>query len=165
MILVIFLFMHFRQIRTMNTVRISKIFSFEAAHFLPEYNGACRNIHGHSYELTVTLKGQPQFDEGASSNGMLMDFSILGKIVKQEIISLFDHALIVRKGSNISFSTKLLEVNYTPTCENLIIDIAHRLQLLLPPNVKLFSLLLHETKNNFCEWYAEDNLLQIKVKE
>jgi 6-pyruvoyltetrahydropterin/6-carboxytetrahydropterin synthase len=141
----------------MNVVRISKTFTFEAAHFLPKYDGLCKNIHGHSYQLTVTLKGTPEQDKSSCKVGMLMDFSILGDLVKNKLLIHFDHALIIEEGIDFSFSTKLLRVNYTPTCENLIVDIGSRLRNILPSNISLFSLLLYETKNNFCEWYADDN--------
>jgi 6-pyruvoyltetrahydropterin/6-carboxytetrahydropterin synthase len=141
----------------MNTVRISKSFSFEAAHFLPKYDGPCKNIHGHSYQLTITLKGKPEQDKELSSEGMVMDFAMLGQMVKNELLIHFDHALIIEEGIDFSFSTKILRVPYTPTCENLVVDIACRLRNILPLNVSLFSLLLYETKNNYCEWFADDN--------
>lgn len=141
----------------MNTVRISKTFTFEAAHFLPKYDGPCKNIHGHSYQLTVTIKGKPQQDEKLCTEGMVMDFALLGQLVKNELIIHFDHALIVEEGIDFVFPTKLLRVNYTPTCENIIIDFASRLRQILPSSFILFSLQLYETKSNYCEWYADDN--------
>ena len=56
---------------------LTKIFHFEAAHALMGYDGRCRNIHGHSYEMRVTIKGMPLMDENNPKYGMVMDFGDL----------------------------------------------------------------------------------------
>ena len=61
----------------MATIRLTKEFSFEAAHALEGYDGACREIHGHSYRLFVTVKGEPSTDEYDPKQGMVMDFGLL----------------------------------------------------------------------------------------
>ncbi len=43
----------------MAIIRITKAFNFEMAHALLGYKGPCKHIHGHSYELFVTVKGKP----------------------------------------------------------------------------------------------------------
>ena len=65
-----------------NTIRISKEFKFETGHALYGYDGLCKNVHGHSYKLTVTLIGTPITDSKNVKFGMVMDFSDLKKIVK-----------------------------------------------------------------------------------
>ncbi len=70
----------------MNRVRVTKEFTFEMAHALFNYNGACRNIHGHSYKLQVTVIGSPSTDEHNPKLGMVLDFSILKGIVNPLII-------------------------------------------------------------------------------
>lgn len=69
----------------MQTIYITKIFTFAAAHFLTKYHGKCENLHGHNYKLEITVKG-PVFE-----NGLLVDFSILKKIVKEKILNKLDH--------------------------------------------------------------------------
>lgn len=150
----------------MATIRLTKEFTFEAAHFLEGYDGACRHIHGHSYRLFVTIKGEPSADEYDPKQGMVMDFGLLKRIVAEQIISQFDHAFIVRR---TDYSEQLCEllgdgdnnivmVDYQPTCENMLSDFAERLLESLPDEVELYSLRLHETASSYAEWYAADNL-------
>ena len=75
----------------MKYVSITKIFRFEAAHHLPEHQGKCAHIHGHSYKLEVTLQGPIKDSAGESDYGMVMDFAHLSQIVKDAIIEQLDH--------------------------------------------------------------------------
>lgn len=149
----------------MPVIRITKEFHFEMAHALWNYEGPCRNIHGHSYALFVTISGEPMQRPGHPKNGMLMDFSELKNIVKTQIIDQFDHALVVNKNTPPDFAKqakdlfgKIHFLDYQPTCENLIVDMAARLQKSLPSEVRLHSLRLYETASSYAEWYADDNL-------
>lgn len=145
-------------------VRISKQFMFEMAHALPGHDGPCRNIHGHSYELTVTISGEPISDITSPKFGMLMDFKDLKKIINDAVIYQFDHALLLRRDAYHDLSdllqqygSKLLLVDYQPTSENMVIDFAYRIKPLLPSEIKLHSLKLRETVTSFAEWFAEEN--------
>ena len=80
----------------MAVIRLTKEFSFEAAHALDGYDGPCREIHGHSYRLFVTVKGTPAEDASNPKCGMVLDFGVLKRIVSEEIVSRFDHALVLR---------------------------------------------------------------------
>ena len=74
----------------MKNIRITKEFTIEMAHALHNYDGKCANIHGHSYQLAITLIGEPISDDKNPKLGMVMDFSVLKKIVNEEVISEFD---------------------------------------------------------------------------
>lgn len=148
----------------MAIIRLTKEFSFEAAHALGGYDGPCREIHGHSYRLFVTIKGEPSTDPMNPKQGMVMDFGVLKKIVHEEIISRFDHALVLRSTADkelLKLLTaqfdNLIEVDYQPTCENMLDDFSRRITSRLPEGVTLYSLRLHETASSYAEWYAEDN--------
>lgn len=148
----------------MAIIRLTKEFSFEAAHALGGYDGPCREIHGHSYRLFVTIKGRPSCNENDPKQGMVMDFGVLKKIVGEEIISRFDHALVLRTTADeelrkvlASQFDNLVEVDYQPTCENMLNDFARRIASRLPEGVMLHSLRLHETASSYAEWFAEDN--------
>lgn len=148
----------------MTIIRITKEFRFEAAHALDGYDGPCRSIHGHSYGLSVTVKGAPLQHAGSPKKGMVMDFGDLKKIVKKNIIDRFDHALILSRKDTAAALENLGEafsnivfVDYQPTSENLLQDIAQNIKRLLPEGVTLHSLKLRETENSFAEWFAEDN--------
>lgn len=132
------------------------------AHLLDGYDGLCRNIHGHSYRLFVTVKGNPCTDALSPKLGMVMDFSVLKKIVKEEVVDLLDHAMLVRKGTPQAeqlhgLAERIYEVDYQPTCENMVVDFAERIEQRLPDGIELFSVKLHETATSFAEWYKSDN--------
>ncbi len=148
----------------MAIIRLTKEFSFEAAHALGGYDGPCREIHGHSYRLFVTIKGVPSCNQHDPKQGMVMDFGVLKKIVNEEIISRFDHALVLRSTADEELRRLLSEqfdnlilVDYQPTCENMLEEFAGRIARRLPEGVTLHSLRLHETASSYAEWYAEEN--------
>jgi 6-pyruvoyltetrahydropterin/6-carboxytetrahydropterin synthase len=148
----------------MSKIRITKEFNFEMAHALWNYNGMCRNIHGHSYKLFVTIIGEPIQELSNPNNGMLIDFSELKSLVNLNVISFYDHSLVLFKNSPpelLSSVAKMFEkfhvVSFQPTCENLVIDMAFRILEKLPADVKLFSLRLNETATAYAEWHSTDN--------
>lgn len=147
----------------MATVRLTKTFTFEMAHALFNYAGKCKNIHGHSYKLEVTVIGQPKDKTTDPADGLLIDFGDLKKIVNKHVVDLFDHALVMKKDYSAELLTTLSAnfelityVDYQPTCENLISDFANKIKNALPEGVSLHHLVLHETATSYCEWYAED---------
>ncbi len=150
----------------MAVIRLTKEFSFEAAHALEGYDGPCREIHGHSYRLFVTVKGTPVSDAQDPKYGMVMDFGVLKRIVNEEIVSRFDHALVLKASEAGEELFRVLSarfgnivtVSYQPTCENMLEDFAARIASRLPEGVMLHSLRLHETATSFAEWFAEDNI-------
>lgn len=148
----------------MSNIRLTKEFNFEIAHALWNYDGHCKNIHGHSYRLFVTVIGHPIQEKNSPKNGMVIDFGDLKKIVKQEIVDPMDHSVILNKQAadeKLLNSSEMFEkryiVSFQPTCENLVVDFAEKIKARLPERLKLHSLKLHETASSFAEWYAEDN--------
>lgn len=147
-----------------SVIRVTKEFTFEMAHALWNYDGPCRNVHGHSYRLFVTISGNPVDDPENPRNGMVIDFTDLKSIVKKVIVNVFDHSVVVSrlfdKGKTEIFEKMFgntVLVDYQPTCENLISDFAKRITSHLPSGIKLHSLKLYETATSFAEWYASDN--------
>ena len=148
----------------MERIRITKEFRFEGAHSLNGYDGKCRHIHGHSYILYVTIIGTQIQDENHPNNGMVMDFTKLKKIVNDNIIDKFDHALVLSEKSPLAKEISVAYENviitpFQPTSENLISYFAKILSNKLPEGIELFSLKLHETATSYAEWFASDNLI------
>ncbi len=148
----------------MTKIRVTKEFSFEMAHALWNYDGACRNIHGHSYHLSVTLLGDTLYDPSSPKNGMVVDFGDIKKWVKNEIVDELDHSLLISREAledgmlkDHQMFGKVKILDFQPTCENLLPYIAAQIRALLPPNLSLFSLKLRETDSSYAEWYASDN--------
>jgi 6-pyruvoyltetrahydropterin/6-carboxytetrahydropterin synthase len=148
----------------MSVIRVTKEFTFEMAHALYGYNGACRNIHGHSYKLSVCIKGEVRNKKGDPKNGMVVDFTDLKEIVKTQIIDKLDHALVLNGDSphesfanNKSLFEKIVLVKYQPTCENLLIDFVNKLRPFLTEGLKLHHLKLRETSSSYAEWFDDEN--------
>ena len=117
------------------------------AHALFGYDGLCKNIHGHSYRLWVTIIGEVLEEENHVKNGMVLDFSLLKKIVKPEIVDKYDHSLVLNANSphaNIDFSAfeKVFLLPYQPTSENLVYDFVQVIKEKLPKNVDLYKVIL-----------------------
>ena len=149
----------------MSNIRITKQFSFETGHALYGYDGKCKNVHGHSYKLSVTVIGKPISDNSNVKFGMVIDFSDLKKIVKEEIVDVFDRATVFNKNTpHVDLAAELenrghhvILVNYQPTSENMVTDFAQKIKNRLPADIKLHSLKLQETDTSFAEWYTSDN--------
>ena len=148
----------------MAKIRLTKEFGFEMSHALWKYDGLCKNIHGHSYRLLVTIVGEPIHDDNNPKNGMVMDFGDLKKIVKEEIVDPMDHAIVLYEKAPIASLFEVPDMfdrrhvmTYQPTCENMIVDFAERIIKRLPEQIKLHSLRLHETTTSYAEWFASDN--------
>ncbi|GAK88447.1 queuosine biosynthesis QueD [Nonlabens ulvanivorans] len=150
----------------MKKVRITKEFTFETGHALYGYDGKCRNVHGHSYKLAVTVIGTPINDASNVKHGMVIDFTDLKKIVKEEIVDPFDHATVFNKNTpHVELAQELRErghevilADYQPTSEMMILDFANKIKNRLPENIELFSLRLRETETSYAEWHASDQL-------
>ncbi|MBP6334312.1 MAG: 6-carboxytetrahydropterin synthase [Bacteroidia bacterium] len=145
-------------------VRITKQFTFEMAHALFGYDGPCRNVHGHSYRLEVTVKGKPIQTAVNPKLGMVMDFGDLKSIVNKHVLDDFDHTLLIYDNSFTDdleqyehIFGKIRLVPYQPTCENLLIDIRQRILPYLPENITLEVIRLHETATSFAEIFEADN--------
>lgn len=67
---------------------VTKEFTFDSAHYLPKYKGKCENMHGHTYKLHVTVKGDIQ------ENGLVFDFVELKQLVKEKVLNKCDHVLL-----------------------------------------------------------------------
>lgn len=149
----------------MSNIRITKQFSFETGHALYGYDGKCRNVHGHSYKLSVTVIGIPIADSNNVKYGMVIDFSDLKKIVKTEIVDVFDHATVFNKNTpHVELAKELSDrghnvilADYQPTSEMMVIDFAQKIKKHLPANILLHSLKLQETESSFAEWFAAEN--------
>ncbi len=149
----------------MSKIRITKQFTFETGHALYGYDGKCRNVHGHSYKLSVTVIGIPIDENSNVKYGMVIDFGDLKKIVNKEIVDVFDHATVFNKNTpHVELANELssrghnvLLVDYQPTSEMMVIDFASKIKALLPETIQLHSLRLQETASSYAEWFASDN--------
>jgi 6-pyruvoyltetrahydropterin/6-carboxytetrahydropterin synthase len=109
--------------------------------------------------------GTPIVDTSNVKYGMVIDFGDLKKIVKEDIVDVFDHSMIFNKNTpHIEMAKELIDrghhvllVDYQPTTEMMIIDFAEKIRKRLPETIRLHSLRLQETATSYAEWYASDN--------
>ena len=132
------------------------------AHALYGYDGLCKNIHGHSYRLWVTLRGPVLEEHGHEKDGMVLDFGLLKRLVKPHIVDKYDHSFVLNANSshaNIDLSAfeKVYLLPYQPTSENLVNDFVSIIKNQLPDNIELYKVVLSETANSFAEWCLDDN--------
>jgi len=149
----------------MAILRLTRVFNFDMAHVLLNYHGKCKNIHGHTYKLEVTVKGAPCNDEASPKKGMLIDFSDFKKLIQDHIISVWDHALMIHQDSDPVLLDalkhnyeKIIVVPFQPTTENMICELASTIKKILPCDLQLFSLRLYETEKSYADWYASENV-------
>lgn len=147
----------------MPRVRVTKIFRFEMAHALWGYDGLCKNIHGHSYILKVTVSGEPIDNPEDIKEGMVIDFGDLKRVTKKHIVDVYDHSVVLNKKAPVAGFSELKEMfdrhhytDFQPTAENLVIYYADILNKELPKEVRLESVVLYETANSYAEWLAAD---------
>jgi 6-pyruvoyltetrahydropterin/6-carboxytetrahydropterin synthase len=121
----------------MEKTTITKEFTFDAAHWLEDYPGPCANLHGHTYRLQVTVTRQAMMNQD-----MVMDFSDLGALVRDLIISRVDHKCLNEV------------LGYAPTAENMVREFARTIEGGLPPGIYLSAVRLWETPTSFAEHWV-----------
>lgn len=112
---------------------VTKKFTFDSAHELKNYKGKCNNLHGHTYTLYVTVRGKID-----KKSGMVIDFSVINKVVDEKILSILDH----------NYINKIIK---QPTAENMLVWIWDQLKGYL----NVYKLELWETPNCFATYYGK----------
>lgn len=143
-------------------MQITRRLEFDAGHRIPNHNSQCKHLHGHRYALEITLSGQVIATEGASDQGMVMDFSDVKRIAKERVVDVWDHAFLVYRedrevvdflNSLPNHKTVILEV--VPTAENLakvaFDQLKDAYQDTFGNNLKLARVRLFETPNNWAD--------------
>lgn len=133
-------------------ISITKVFRFEAAHAISDHPGQCRHVHGHSYELHVSVHASD-----LNQGGMIMDFHDLKSLVQQHVLERLDHALILNQHGALAkafsaYDGKLFWMDEEPTAENLVKLSAKWIGAHLPDRVSLKQLQLWETATSYAQW-------------
>jgi 6-pyruvoyltetrahydropterin/6-carboxytetrahydropterin synthase len=118
-------------------ITVTKSFEFAYAHYLPEYNGKCKNLHGHTGVLEVEIARTEEIDELEHYEGMVLDFAYLKEIVNQLVISKFDHGCM----------NDLITI---PTAENMVRFAVDNLESIFGEG--LFRIRVYETPTSYAEW-------------
>ncbi|MBN1349755.1 6-carboxytetrahydropterin synthase QueD [candidate division KSB1 bacterium] len=113
---------------------------FAAAHRLDGYQGACSNIHGHTWTVKACVAAS-----ACDEIGIAYDFKDLKKLLK-DIIDRFDHQLL-----NECPPFDLMN----PTSENIAKTIFQQLKAKLPPKINMSYIEVNESEN-YGIIYSED---------
>lgn len=138
-------------------LEVTKIFRFETAHAIYGYQGPCQQIHGHSYELHVTLGPLERSEAYIPGPGFFIDFKELKNWVKDTVVAAFDHRLIlseqyVKSDPSAAGLRQLVVWKMEPSAENMLLYIAKLLKKNVPEGVRLVALRLYETRDSYAEW-------------
>ena len=136
---------------------VTKIFRFEMAHALYGYAGKCKNIHGHSYVLHVTVTSSVNQQGYLPAPGLIFDFKDLKKIVDDLILQKLEHQLVLSGtylNANPAFNgaENILVWEMEPSVENILLFIRQQLQMHFPAEIQLLKLKLFETADSYAEW-------------
>lgn len=144
-------------------VRVTKVFTFDMAHALFGYDGPCKNIHGHTYHLHVTLAGKVNDQSNHPEQGLVVDFGKIKDITRSKVISRFDHSLVLHQNAPYSIDRflpdhfeKIILLPFQPSCENLMLHFKSLISDALPKEVTLVRMRLEETPTSYAEWLIED---------
>lgn len=141
---------------------ITRRLEFDAGHRIPNHNSQCRHLHGHRYAIEITLSGQVIGTEGASDQGMVMDFSEVKTIANDTLVKHWDHAFLVYHGdlAVVDFLASLPEhktviLSVVPTAENLAAEAFRILNAAYLDNygnqLRLEQVRIYETPNNWAD--------------
>ncbi len=140
-------------------MKISKTFAFDMAHMLDSHDGKCCNLHGHTYQLVVTISGD--IIQNGSKAGMVMDFADLKSIVNQHVIQKLDHAFAYHQHNPQEYTLanmlqqwdrKTFALEKTTTAENLCQWIFNALKA---QGLPICRLQLWETPTSCCEYEGD----------
>ena len=135
---------------------------FDAGHRIPSHKSSCKNLHGHRYAIEVTVKGDIIDEEQKSDFGMVMDFKDAKELIRQTIVTPWDHAFIVYEKDHevINFLATLKDHKTVifpkvPTAENMALVAMEKLKKVFYDNYKTMiipiKVRLYETPNNWAE--------------
>ena len=97
-------------------MQITRRLEFDAGHRIPNHSSQCKHLHGHRYALEITLSGDIVTQEGVSEQGMVMDFSDVKRIAKQQVVDVWDHAFLVYRGDTAVLEFLNSMPGHTPLC-------------------------------------------------
>lgn len=131
------------------------------AHALYNYDGNCKYVHGHSYKLYVSVLGLVNDNPSDPKDGMVCDFSVLKKIVKERIVNEYDHALVLNENDKdlvhpLGQADRTILFTNQPTCEHLLIHFKNLILESLPADLTLANIKLYETEGSYAEWDVRD---------
>ena len=146
---------------------ITRRLEFDAGHRIPNHNSQCKHLHGHRYAIEITLSGEVITLEGVSEQGMVMDFSDVKRIAKEQLVDAWDHAFLVYRGDKVVLDFlqslpghKTVVLEAVPTAENLALIAFDKLNGAYLDtygnHLRLDRVRIYETPNNWADHFRTD---------
>jgi len=146
----------------MARMQITRRLEFDAGHRIPNHNSQCKHLHGHRYAIEITLSGDIITARGTSEEGMVMDFSDVKRIAREQLVNAWDHAFLVYRGDRavVDFLAtlpghKTVVLDTVPTAENLALIAFNTLNGAYRDtygnHLRLERVRLFETPNNWAD--------------
>lgn len=125
--------------------------AFDSAHFLKDYEGKCRQLHGHRWTIEAEVYSKA-LETSGPTQGMVVDFKVVKEALKS-IADFYDHAFIFEKGSisdvleneMVAHGFQLVAVPFVPTAECLAKSIY---EALVEKGLSVYSTTVYETPTN-----------------
>ncbi len=144
-------------------MKITRRLEFDAGHRIPNHNSQCKHLHGHRYAIEITLSGEVIKAAGVSDEGMVMDFSDVKRIAKEQVVDAWDHAFLVYRGDKVMMDFlatmpdhKTVVLDVIPTVENLALVAFETLvgayRDTYGNHLRLERIRLYETPNNWADY-------------
>lgn len=144
-------------------MQITRRLEFDAGHRIPNHNSQCKHLHGHRYAIEITLSGEVIKAVGVSDEGMVMDFSDVKRIAKEQVVDAWDHAFLVYRGDKTVMdflgtmpNHKTVVLDVIPTVENLALVAFETLvgayRDTYGNHLRLERVRLYETPNNWADY-------------
>jgi 6-pyruvoyltetrahydropterin/6-carboxytetrahydropterin synthase len=132
--------------------------SFEAGHRLPQHDGLCRRLHGHSYSVELTVEGNLCSERASPTEGMVVDFGVI-KSMLREIVARFDHKMLLSDqdpyAKELQHYPGVELVKFVPTAENIAVHVGSLVEMTLAqqdPEIRVHSVRVSETRTSWAEW-------------
>lgn len=141
-------------------IRLTKVFHFETAHAIYGYDGQCKNIHGHSYELHVTIATTVTNEDYIPAPGFIFDFKDIKK-AGANIVESLDHKIVLSKAyltanPEMQKHENLVVWDFEPTAENILLYVRKVFGENLPQDIKPVKIKIYETKDSYAEWVSNE---------
>ena len=142
----------------MSLIKVTKEFTFDAAHRLMNHPSKCKNLHGHTYKVQVEL-GMPVCS--LHEDGMVMDFGVLKQEIMEPLLGHFDHSVILDLGDPLltkleGMDLKIVTMDGPPTAEAMATYFGKQISKEISGgDLSLISVRVWETPTSFAEYEGE----------
>lgn len=143
-------------------ISITRQFEWDMGHRVTNHESLCKNPHGHRYKLLVEISGDIDDRSGEPSQGMVLDFGDLKKVIHKSVVDKYNHSFmywseddVMREFARNNKELRFVEVPFVPTAECIVSSIAKTLQLQFNkelPGIILESAILFETPKCSAKW-------------